>query len=188
VLELKVGAGRTVDRDAVRQLNAYLKGLDKDVQSTTKKSIKSEIGSVTVQMQAWINSQNPMPPMSGMGKTKTQWGWSGTVVKPSLRLSAGAGKPVAQITGNGGKAGMKRLFALVERAGTRTPGGFDEAGAQMLYVLDDRYPVAGKAGGRLLWTTWLEYRPDLVDSVERGLNILATMYNRRGIRGLFRRG
>ena len=184
MLKMQIGRDRSVDRASVRQLADWLKTLDKESQREIKKGIKSEIGSVTSQMQGWINSQSPMPPMSGMGKTRTEWGWSGAAVKPSLRLSAGRGKPVAMITGQGGKPGMKKLFAIVERA----RNSFTDEGAQMVEVLNRRYPGTGK-GGRLVWETWLEYRPELVDSVQRALDQLAKQYRRRGIRavkGLFR--
>ena len=183
MLKMKIGKDRSVDRSSIQQLNNWLKTLDKDAQREIKRGIKDEVGSVTKQMQDHIRSQNPMPPMSGFGRAKmTDWGWSDPNIKPSLRLSAGRGKPVAQITAQGSKSGMKRMFAIAERAGTRSTG-FDDSGENMISVLDVRYPSSGK-GGRFAWEAWLEYRPDLVDSVQSALNRLAKEYRGRGLRAL----
>jgi hypothetical protein len=183
---MKIGRDRSVDRSSVRQLNDWLKNLDKDSQREIKRGIKAEIGSVTKQMTNHINAQRPMPPMSGFN-SGGDWGWSGPVVKPSLRLSAGRGKPVAQITAQGKKSGMKKMFAIAERAGTRS-AGYTPEGVNMIDVLDSRYPGSGD-GGRFAWESWLEYRPELIDAVQSALDGLAKQYRRRGLRavkGLFR--
>lgn len=186
MLKMKIGRDRSVDRASVRQLNDWLKTLDKDAQREIKRGIKAEVGSVTKQMTGHINSLTPMPPMSGFNSGGA-WGWSDPTVKPSLRLSAGRGKPVAQITAQGRKSGMKRMFSIAERAGTRS-AGYTDAGRKMIDVLDSRYPGSGK-GGRFAWEAWLEYRPELVDAVQSALNGLAKQYRTRGIRavkGMFR--
>jgi hypothetical protein len=89
---------------------------------------------------------------------------------------------LAQITAQGKTSGKQRLFAIVERAGTRS-GGFTAAGKKMISVLDSRAPKTGSSGGRYAFRAFLIYRPDLVDAVQTGLNTLADMYNQRAARG-----
>lgn len=179
MLNVKIGRDAQVDRDSVRQLNQWLKTLDKDVNSQVKKDIKNGVGGVTKQMTEYINAQEPWPPLSGFAGAG-QWGWSNPVVKPSLRLSAGRGRPVAQITAQG-RGKQKRMFAIAERAGSRSRG-FSARGIEMIDVLQERFPLVAGRGGRFAFRSFLKYRPELVDRVQLGLNKLAYTYRfRRGL-------
>lgn len=177
MLNVKIGKDAHVDRDSVRQLNQWLKTLDADVNRQTKKSIKDGIGGVTKQMTEYINAQDPWPPMSGFAGGSGEWGWSNPVVKPSLTLSAGRGRPVAKITAQG-KGNQKRMFAIAERAGSRSRG-FDLRGIEMIDVLQERFPLVAGKGGRFAFRSFLKYRPVLVDRVQDGLKLLSKKYRYR---------
>jgi hypothetical protein len=166
-----------IDAGSFKQLKAEFRQLDRDVQKETKNGIKKSIGSVTSQMQGEIEGRVRNPPMSGMGGTNKLNAWRAPAVKPSLRLSAGAGKPVAMITASG-KSGYTRMFAITERAGSRS-SGFSERGKRMISVLEDRDKLVKGKGGRYAFRAYMKYRPLLHDTVERELNGLARRVNVR---------
>jgi hypothetical protein len=166
-----------IDYPDFKRLKDEFKQLDKNVQKQTKKGIKSSIGRVTSGMQARIRTDVNNPPMSGMGYGGVRNRWAYPSVKPSLRLSAGPGKPVAQIVAQG-KGRYKRMFAITERAGSRS-SGFDQKGQRMIRVLDSRNPLVKGKGGRYAFKAFLQYRPQLHDAVERELNKLAAKLNVR---------
>ena len=166
-----------IDAVSFKELKAEFRQLDREVQKETKNGIKKSIGSVTSRMQGEINTIRPNAPMSGMATGSKLNQWRSPNVKPSLRLSAGPGKAVAQITASG-KSGYKRMFAITERAGSRS-SGFTERGKRMIQVLEGRNKLVKGQGGRYAFRAYLKYRPLLHDTVERELNGLARRVNVR---------
>jgi len=166
-----------VDALSFKQLKSEFRQLDKSVQKETKAGIKKSLGSVTSRMQGEIDSIRPDAPMSGMSSGSKLNQWRSPAVKPSLRLSAGPGKAVAQITASG-KSGYKRMFAITERAGSRS-SGFTDSGKRMIRVLQKRNRLVKGKGGRYAFRAYLKYRPLLHDQVERELNGLARRLNVR---------
>jgi hypothetical protein len=166
-----------IDASSFRDLKDQFKQLDRDVQKATKDGIKKSIGSLTSQMQGDIRGFVQDPPMSGMASANKLYGWRYPTVKPSLRLSAGPGKTVAQIVG-AGASGYKRMFAITERAGSRSPG-FSDRGKRMIRVLNERNALVKGTGGRYVFRSFLKYRPQLHDTVEGELNVLAARLNVR---------
>ena len=132
-------------------------------------------------MQSRIRSEVENPPMSGMSRGD-KWRWVYPNVKPSLTLSAGPGKRVAQIVAKG-KGGYDKMFAITERAGSRTPGGFTKRGARMNRVLNKRNELVKGKGGRYVFKSFLAERGQMHDEVERQLNALANKLNVRLRRG-----
>jgi len=166
-----------IDAVSFKQLKSQFRELDRQVQKQTKDGIKKSIGSVTSRMQGEIDSIRPDAPMSGMASGSKRNQWRSANVKPSLRLSAGPGMAVAQITASG-KSGYKRMFALTERAGSRS-SGFTPAGQRMIGVLEGKNRLVRRKGGRYAFRAYLKYRPLLHDTVERELNGLARRVNVR---------
>lgn len=166
-----------IDAVSFKQLKSEFRELDREVRKKTVGGIKKSIGSVTSRMQGEIQSSVNSPPMTGMGSGGPNNRWAYPNVKPSLRLSAGPGKAVAQITATG-KGRYKRMFALTERAGSRS-SGFTDAGKRMVRVLDERNKLVKNRGGRYAFRAFLKFRPQLHDTVERELNVLAARLNVR---------
>ena len=166
-----------IDAVSFKQLKSEFRQLDREVQKEIKNGIKKSIGSVTSRMQGEIDSIRPDAPMSGMESGSKRNQWRSPNVKPSLRLSAGPGKAVAQITASG-KSGYKRMFALTERAGSRS-SGFTPAGKRMVSVLEGRNKLVKRKGGRYAFRAYLKYRPLLHDTVQRELDGLARRTNVR---------
>lgn len=166
-----------IDVGSFKQLKSEFRQLDKDVQKSTKDGIKKSIGSVTSRMQGEVQTLRPDAPMSGMASGSKLNQWRSPNVKPSLRLSAGAGKAVAQITASG-KSGYKRMFAITERAGSRS-SGFTTDGKRMIQVLEGRNKLVKGKGGRYVFRAFMKYRPLLHDTVQRELNGLARRVNVR---------
>ena len=166
-----------IDAVSFKQLKSEFRQLDREVQKEIKNGIKKSIGSVTSRMQGEIDSIRPDAPMSGMESGSKLNQWRSPNVKPSLRLSAGPGKAVAQITASG-KTGYKRMFALTERAGSRS-SGFTPAGKRMVSVLEGRNKLVKRKGGRYAFRAYLKYRPLLHDTVQRELDGLARRTNVR---------
>lgn len=162
-----------INRDVLKQHRDLMRQLDKDVQKTTRAAIKGEVSGVAQSMQSWIASADPLPPLSGMGDPG-RLQWSNPNVKASVRLSAGPGKELASIYATG-RARRRAMFAIVERAGSKSDG-FSPQGERMIRVLDDRFPKVGQQG-RMFFPAFLKYRPDIQRSVVRGLNILARVVN-----------
>lgn len=166
-----------IDAVSFKQLKSEFRQLDREVQKEIKNGIKKSIGSVTSRIQGEIDSIRPDAPMSGMESGSERNQWRSPNVKPSLRLSAGPGKAVAQITASG-KSGYKRMFALTERAGSRS-SGFTPAGKRMVSVLEGRNKLVKRKGGRYAFRAYLKYRPLLHDTVQRELDGLARRTNVR---------
>jgi len=170
-----------IDYPDFKRLKDEFRALDRQVQKETKSGIKKSIGNVTSRMQGDIRSFVDNPPMSGMGGGSKRNSWRYPAVKPSLRLSAGPGKPVAQITAKG-SGGYSRMFAITERAGSRS-SGFTNDGKRMIRVLDKRNALVKGKGGRYAFRSFLKFRPQLHDTVQRELNGLARQVNVRLRRG-----
>lgn len=166
-----------IDYPDFKRLKDQFKQLDKEVQSEIKKGIKTSIGRVTSGMQSQIRTEVTNPPLSGMGYGGVDNRWAYPKVKPSLRLSAGPGKPVAQITAQG-SGRYKRMFALTERAGSQS-SGFTQSGQRMISVLERRYPLVKGRGGRFAFKSFLEHRPKIHDAVQAGLEMLSRRTNVR---------
>lgn len=166
-----------IDAVSFKQLKSEFRQLDREVQKEIKNGIKKSIGSVTSRMQGEIDSIRPDAPMSGIKSGSKRNQWRSPNVKPSLRLSAGPGKAVAQITASG-KSGYKRMFALTERAGSRS-SGFTPAGERMVSVLEGRNKLVKRKGGRYAFRAYMKYRPLLHDTVQRELDGLARRTNVR---------
>lgn len=166
-----------IDVVSFKQLKTEFRQLDKQARKEITSGIKKSIGQVTSRMQGEINAIRPGPPMSGMASGGKSNQWRSPAVKPSLRLSAGPGKIVAQITATG-RTGYKRMFAITERAGSRS-SGFTTRGKRMIRVLEGRNKLVRGKGGRYAFRAYLKYRPLLHDAVERELNGLARRLNVR---------
>ena len=169
-----------IDYPDFKQLKDQFKTLDKEVQKEIKKGIKASVGQVASRMQGEIRgmvSVDSGRPLSGMTQGGPRNRWVYPNVKSSLRLSAGPGKPVAQITAQG-KGRYKRMFAITERAGSRSSGYTDE-GKRMIKVLRDRYPLVKGKGGRFVFRTFLAYRARIHDKVQSEINGLANRLNVR---------
>lgn len=166
-----------IDAVSFKQLKDQFRELDRQTQKETKNGIKKSIGSVTSRMQGEINTIRPDAPMSGMASGSKLNQWRSPAVKPSLRLSAGPGKAVAQITASG-RTGYKRMFAITERAGSRS-SGFTTRGKRMIRVLEGKNKLVRGKGGRYAFRAYLKYRPLLHDQVQRELNGLARRLNVR---------
>jgi len=170
-----------IDYPDFKQFKDQFKTLDKQVQKEIKQGIKGSLGQVTSRMQGETRTSVNNPPMSGMGYGSKQNRWAYPAVKPSLTLSAGPGKRVAQITASG-RGGYKRMFAITERAGSQS-SGFTQDGKRMIRVLDKRNALVKGKGGRYVFRAFLKYRSLIHDKVEQELNGLASRLNVRLGRG-----
>lgn len=165
----------------VREVVQAFKELDKDTQKAIKSGIKKSIGAITREMQNDIESMVRISPMSGMRTGGLKNRWRHPTVKPSLRLSAGPGKAVAQIVAQG-RNKYTRMFAITELAGSRS-SGYTQDGQRMVRVLRERYPLVKGRGGRFVFRTFLARRTRFHDTVEAELNALAARVNMEMQRG-----
>jgi len=165
-----------IAKESFAQFKQNYRELDKDVQRSIVKGIKGSIGQVTSKMKSEIHSTINEPPMSGMVGNK-QNRYRNPNVTVQLSLLAGRGQRVAQIVGRGA-AGTSRMFSMVERAGSRSPG-FTTTGQRMISVLNQRYPLVKGKGGRALFRSFVNNRTLMHDTVMRELNVLAQSLNVR---------
>ena len=164
-----------IPKETYAQFAQNYRELDKDTQRAVVKGIKGSIGEVAKKMKSEIHAEVQEPPMSGMAYGGKDTRWRKPNISTSLTLLAGRGQRVAQLVGRG-MAGHNRMFAMTERAGSRS-SGFTTTGKRMISVLEDRNKLVKGKGGRYMFRSFVNNRTILHDTVVRELNQLAARLN-----------
>lgn len=156
----------------IAQVQGMLKGLDPKIRRSLSRSLNKELKPVA----AKIVSDFPGPPMSGLAPR-----WGGITAAVRVDVNGPPQKAIARFIVKANPPSFGKLLSITERAGSRS-GGLTPQGSNLISNpkggLQQRNPLVKGRGGRFIFRSFFEQRPDINRRVMASINKFIDDFNK----------